>query len=296
MPFPMRGSGSSECSDKVCWTSGTTPAGTVWTNSAKVPSQHTVWTHDRVASRIYGKTPPHQVNFGTNSSCDVTTVASRIADDLAELDDMMPEPATECKIAGCSQVLQADGSYRWCCPLCPFVLITNKDGEHFSDGIATSIGYELMMGFSSEWSNSYGAFCEYFFVLERNSLSLWRRAEAATKPLKRLSGTPSPSMRLMLLILCSKMSTSWPCRTSSNIMARSVPPLESPLHWLNTLQVSSPGHDLSPLLVWERLKTVRLWIRLVKPLRNERQSEKRQKTQTLMVVGMFDRVGFTLFT
>ena len=120
MPFPMRGSGSSECSDKVCWTSGTTPAGTVWTNSAKAPSQHTVWTHDRVASRIHGKTPPHQVNFGTNSSCDVTTVASRIADDLAELDDMMPEPATKCKIAGCSQVLQADGSYRWCCPLCPF--------------------------------------------------------------------------------------------------------------------------------------------------------------------------------
>lgn len=132
MPFPMRGGGSSECSDKDCWTPGTTPAGTVWTNSAKVPSQHTVWTHDRVASRIHGKTPPHQVKFGTNSSCDVATVAPTIADDLAELDDMMPEPATKRKIASCSQVLQADGSYRWCCPLCPFVLITNKDGKHFS--------------------------------------------------------------------------------------------------------------------------------------------------------------------
>ena len=117
-------------SHKTTWTAVPSRR-TVWSD-AQVPSRCTVWTHDKVALRIHGKTSPHQVTFGPNSSCDVTTVAPTIAADLAELDDMMPEPAAKRRIASCSQVLQADGSYRWCCPLCPFVLITHKDGKHFS--------------------------------------------------------------------------------------------------------------------------------------------------------------------
>ena len=143
MPFPMRGGGSSECSDKVCWTPAVSPAGTVWTNSP--PSTH---SPGRVLSRIYGKTPPSsvrflekddsnrsavwtdkctsqqhatsQLGFGTPGASHGTVLGSTTVGDLEE--DMICIPATKGKTSKSKyQVFGEPNKFEFRCPLCPFV-------------------------------------------------------------------------------------------------------------------------------------------------------------------------------